>query len=341
MLSSYILSLAMGAAGALAQTSDLISNLKLASSAVERVSLLSDEQFTFDFFNPPTGAIVPGAGGHLALASVTTFPALVAEHIAMVVGFLGPCGLNTPHTHPRATELLFLVNGSLTSGMVTETGSRFITDTLSPGQAMVLPMGSIHFQQNNGCEPLMFVSALNNEDPGSNLVGQSFFGLPADIVGATLGDIGVEDVASLATMIPDDVALGSSECLQRCGITRGTQPTAEQVPRTSGNSLPAASATATHYSRKVQSTSADVLGAVAGPAGAGSTKAATQPVTIALIVVVSVMGLGYLVLGGLFLMGRWRGGSGKGRSFVRPDMSGRTLVPTLEKYDVIESRSRS
>lgn len=71
--------------------------------------------------------------------------------IAMVVGFLGPCGLNTPHTHPRATEFLYLVNGSLTSGMITETGSRFITNTLQAGQAMVLPKGSIHFQQNNDC----------------------------------------------------------------------------------------------------------------------------------------------------------------------------------------------
>ena len=36
-------------------------------------------------------------------------------------------------------------------------------------------------------------------------------------------------------MIPDNVALGTEECLKRCGITRGDQPNAQRQPRVAGN----------------------------------------------------------------------------------------------------------
>jgi len=163
------------------------------------------------------------------------------------------------------------------------------------------------------------------------------FGLPPAIVAASLGEIGVEEVAGLATMIPDDVAFGSEECVQRCGIKVGVQPTNEQVPRVSGNALPSGSAwtakatsTSTNYSRSMLQGS--VLGAVADPSSS-STHSTTQPTTIALIAVVSVLGVGYLVLGAIFLMKRRNHGD-KERSYIRPDMKGRSLVPPLEKYDV-------
>lgn len=188
------------------------------------------------------------------------------------------------------------------------------------------------------------------------------FGLPPDVVAASLGQIGVQEVSDIASrvrviygrsqaipllsplQIPDDVALGSSECLRRCNITSGPQPTAQQVPRTSGNALPAASPSPSHHSRKVQSTPATpahvaILGAVAAPAGSGSSSSTPQPVTIALIVVVSVMGLGYLVLAGLFFVNRRRGVDGKNKTFMRPHMQGRSLVSTAEKYDPVSSSS--
>ena len=77
--------------------------------------------------------------------------------MAMTIGILGPCGMNTPHTHPRATEMLFVVNGTLTSGMIAENGSPFIFNTLETGQAQVFLKGSIHYQQNELCDPVMFV----------------------------------------------------------------------------------------------------------------------------------------------------------------------------------------
>ncbi|TCD69657.1 hypothetical protein EIP91_006674 [Steccherinum ochraceum] len=154
--------------------------------------------------------------------------------------------MNTPHTHPRATEMLYLVNGTLETGMLDENGARFVYNTINAGSAAVFLKGSIHYQLNLGCEPVQFVAALNDEDPGTLSIAQRYFGLPPDIVGASLGDLGVQEVAGLEKA--------------RCNINRGTQPTTQRQPRVSGNALPsgfsgptpaapAPSATATHARR--------------------------------------------------------------------------------------------
>ena len=80
--------------------------------------------------------------------------------------------MNTPHTHPRATEFLFLINGTMDAGFVEENGARFVINTLTQGQGTIFPKGSIHYQINDGCEPITFVAALNDEDPGVNSIAQ-------------------------------------------------------------------------------------------------------------------------------------------------------------------------
>ncbi|KAJ6519030.1 RmlC-like cupin domain-containing protein [Mycena sanguinolenta] len=219
--------------------SDKVAELRLDPTAVDRVnSLSSDDQFVFDFLNPPAG-VVTGAAGHTVTATSGTFPAVVGNGVAMTVGFFGPCGINTPHTHPRATEINFSVNGTLRAGLLTENGARFVMNELPPGSMMVFPQGAVHFEMNDGCEPAMFVAAFNSEDPGVLSVAQRFFGLPIDILAATMGGLGVQQVEGLEAMIPDNIAVGTDACLQRCGLHRPpAQPTAQHQPRVSGNAFP-------------------------------------------------------------------------------------------------------
>jgi oxalate decarboxylase/phosphoglucose isomerase-like protein (cupin superfamily) len=77
------------------------------------------------------------------------FPGSPAIYIA--VGYLEGCGLNTPHTHPRATEIQYAVNGTIRSGMLQENGARFVFNDIPAGSATVFPKGSIHFQINLEC----------------------------------------------------------------------------------------------------------------------------------------------------------------------------------------------
>ncbi|KAJ7722336.1 RmlC-like cupin domain-containing protein [Mycena metata] len=212
-----------------------VAALRLDPTQVDRLSTLSDDtQYVYDFFNPTTG-IVSGAAGHTVTATSGTFPAVVGNGVAMTIGFLGPCAMNSPHTHPRAAEINFSVNGTLRTGMLAENGARFVVNELPPGSMTVFPQGAIHFEMNTGCDVAMFVAAFNGEDPGVLQMAQRFMGLPVDILQATLGGLGVVEVEGLAKMIPDNIVAGTDECLQRCGLTRPTQPTSQQQPRVSGN----------------------------------------------------------------------------------------------------------
>jgi hypothetical protein len=90
--------------------------------------------------------------------------------------------MNSPHTHPRATEINFSVNTTLRGGVLVENGARFAEVDIAPGSATVFPQGAIHFEMNPSCEPAMFVAGFNGEDPGVNQVAQRCKSLVLDIL---------------------------------------------------------------------------------------------------------------------------------------------------------------
>jgi hypothetical protein len=59
--------------------------------------------------------------------------------------------MNTPHVHPRATEINFAVNGTLRTGFLNENGDRFVANDVPFGSAAVFPRGAIHFEMNTEC----------------------------------------------------------------------------------------------------------------------------------------------------------------------------------------------
>ena len=130
--------------------------------------------------------------------------------------------MNTPHTHPRATEFLTVVEGALESGFILENGfATEQTTSLRKLQGTVFPMGSVHFQFNPACEPAVFVAALNSQDPGVSQAAQNFFGLNNEVVNATLGfpqQLDGKDINAFRKRIPENVALGVDSCLKKCGI---------------------------------------------------------------------------------------------------------------------------
>lgn len=183
-----------------ATTPDRAAAVRNAITHVDKINALTDEEFVFDFKDPNLKKTT-GAGGTLTSANVGNFAALVGNGLALTIGEMAPCGANSPHSHPRATEILLLLNGELSAGFLTENGSRFVVQNLTEYSAMVFPAGSIHFQANYGCDPIKFVAALSDEDPGTLQVAQRYFALSADIVGASLGGLGVQEVEDLASKV--------------------------------------------------------------------------------------------------------------------------------------------
>ncbi|KAG4430079.1 hypothetical protein IFR05_014438 [Cadophora sp. M221] len=204
---------------------ELYQKLTSAPSVVQRQSLLSDADFVFDFLNPcdTVGATTTGKGGNTVRADRASFPALVSQGASITVGFLGPCGFNTPHVHPRATELNLVVEGTLFASVTAENRARHMSHTLSKWQMTVFPAGAMHTEFNPECTPATFVAAFPNEDPGVGQIAQEYFGLENEIVkGSAGGELSIDgaDIDKFRAAIPANVAAGVDSCLAKCGISK-------------------------------------------------------------------------------------------------------------------------
>ncbi|PMD49205.1 RmlC-like cupin [Hyaloscypha bicolor E] len=212
-------------------TLSLTQQLFLADTAADRIALLpEDSQFVFDFGNPALKG-KGGKGGDLIAANRKTFPALVGTGSGMAVGFLGPCGFNTPHVHPRGTELQIVTSGRLVTEMLPENGvfnnnaaadgRRLITNTVTTNQMTPFYQGSVHAQFNPDCTPATFVASFNSEDFGAGQVADELFAMSADVVSAAFGQaVDGADVAKFKGAIPATIAKGVEMCLKQCGIAK-------------------------------------------------------------------------------------------------------------------------
>ncbi|KAL8675281.1 MAG: hypothetical protein Q9168_000402 [Polycauliona sp. 1 TL-2023] len=208
----------------IANNAAVIGQLLLAAKAVDRIKLIpQDTSFKFDFDAPPADTLSEGKGGRTVRADRKSFPPLVGTGASMALGFLGPCGFNTPHTHPRSAEINLVVQGSLKTEFTLENGARTIHNTLALHQMTVFPQGALHTEFNPDCDDAIFVAGFASEDPGVQQTAQAYFGFDQDIVEAATGnDFTFEgkDVDEFRKLIPANVALGVESCLKKCGINR-------------------------------------------------------------------------------------------------------------------------
>jgi Cupin len=128
---------------------DLINQLELAGTSVGRFTIIKAQgpaYYKYDF-NPDAnskttdGGTFIGEGGQGVLANRAKFPALLGLGIAFSMGFMNPCGMNTPHVYPRATEVLTIAN--VAEGGVVKTG--FI---LENGIASQFKHGTLHVSRH-------------------------------------------------------------------------------------------------------------------------------------------------------------------------------------------------
>lgn len=206
--------------------SGLVASLITSDTTVNRFKLLAAQDPThqvFDFNPAANAGVTPGLGGQVDLANRGTFPILTGLGLTAATLFFNPCGLNTPHIHPRASEFFTVAtDGTIETGFVLENGltTEFNT-TLTQFQGTVFPQGSIHFQQNLECTPQVGISGLNSEDPGASSIAQNFFALDPSVVDAALGfpsQIDANNFAQFKKAIPTPFVEGIESCFKRCNI---------------------------------------------------------------------------------------------------------------------------
>ena len=190
---------------------------------------------TFQFIN---NTVLPPTGGSIVLATVNNFPALGSTGLAGAVGFVNPCGLNTPHWHPRANELLTVVQGTLVGALILENDNGAgnvanappppkgalaqINTTLTNFTGMLFPKGLIHWQFNPNCEPAVFVAGFDVADPGRVEAARGFFSAePDEVVQASTGYsefLTPAQIMGLRPTLTSSFTAIVQSCAKKCGI---------------------------------------------------------------------------------------------------------------------------
>lgn len=130
-----------------------------------------------DFFS--TLLVSPGAtnntfGSLVTAANVERFPGVNTLGLSIARIDFAPGGLNPPHTHPRATEIVFVLEGELFVGFIT-TANKLFTQMIKKGEVFVFPKGLVHFQKNFGDKPAAVVAAFNSQLQGTVSIPTTLF----------------------------------------------------------------------------------------------------------------------------------------------------------------------
>ncbi|KAF7126558.1 hypothetical protein RHSIM_Rhsim11G0109700 [Rhododendron simsii] len=113
-------------------------------------------------------------GSTVTPANVMQIPGLNTLGVSMARVDFGPGGLNPPHTHPRATEILFVLYGELDVGFIT-TANVLVSMTIKQGDIFTFPKGLVHFQINNGSGPAAAIAAFDSQNPGVQAIATTLF----------------------------------------------------------------------------------------------------------------------------------------------------------------------
>ncbi|KAL0854699.1 hypothetical protein Bca101_059851 [Brassica carinata] len=139
--------------------------------------IVSADDFFSSILNRP-GNVNNAVGSNVTTVNVNNLGGLNTLGISLVRIDYAPNGQNPPHTHPRATEILIVQQGTLLVGFVSsnQDGNRLFAKMLNAGDVFVFPEGLIHFQFNLGRTPAVAIAALSSQNAGVITIANTVFG---------------------------------------------------------------------------------------------------------------------------------------------------------------------
>ena len=154
---------------------------------------------------------------HIYSATLDEMPTLSGEKLSYSFTTLEPCSMNSFHLHPRASELLFVIEGeNLQVGFIEENGGRTILNNIEAGHATLYPKGLIHFEHNLGCAQVRYLSAMNNDDPGLIIIINRVLEFPSLAMQTTF-NVSQCQYLNLKNNLPvNQLVNGMEDCKKRC-----------------------------------------------------------------------------------------------------------------------------
>ncbi|KAK9201175.1 hypothetical protein WN944_016376 [Citrus x changshan-huyou] len=129
--------------------------------------LATAEDFFLSGLNKP-GNTTNRLGVNETEANVEQIPGLNTLGVSAFRIDYAPNGQSPPHIHPRASEILLVLEGTLYAGFVTSDNlnNTLITKVLHEGDVFVFPIGLIHFHVNIGkTSAVAYSDAVFGSDP--------------------------------------------------------------------------------------------------------------------------------------------------------------------------------
>ncbi|CAJ2657911.1 unnamed protein product [Trifolium pratense] len=126
-------------------------------------------------------------GSKVTPVFASQLPGLNTLGISLARVDIAPWGVNPPHTHPRATEIFTILEGTVEVGFITSNPeNRHFWKVLHKGDVFVFPVGLIHYQRNIGYDNVVAIAALSSQNPGAITIGNAVFGATPNIASEVL-----------------------------------------------------------------------------------------------------------------------------------------------------------
>ncbi|KAM0046684.1 hypothetical protein Hdeb2414_s0009g00319441 [Helianthus debilis subsp. tardiflorus] len=164
-------------------------------------NISADDFFFSGLANP--GLTNNTFGATVTPASVLQITGLNTLGVSMARIDYAPGGLNPPHTHPRAIEIVFVIEGELDVGFIT-TENKLFSKTIKEGEIFTFPRGLIHFQINKGKVPAAVIAAFNSQLPGTHRVANAVFAASPtveDVVLTKTFQVGTKEVEKIKSRL--------------------------------------------------------------------------------------------------------------------------------------------
>ncbi|KAJ6358099.1 hypothetical protein OIU78_005847 [Salix suchowensis] len=136
-------------------------------------SLVTIEDFMFYGLNAT--AEFNDAGQAIVSVNVNTFPGLRTQGVSLARADYAVGGVAVPHVHPRASEVVWVLEGTFFSGFV-DSEENIFSKVIKKGDVILIPRGLVHFHKNVGDVQGTILGFYNSENAGRSTFRDTIFG---------------------------------------------------------------------------------------------------------------------------------------------------------------------
>lgn len=149
----------------------------------KNISKVTANDFYFPDFLTPHITYLPKFNASATLGFTPYFPGVNGLGLSLVCFAIEVGSFVPSHTHPRANEVIVMIEGSIIAGFISSDNKAYYK-TLQKGDVFIFPQGLLHFEVNVGNITAKILAAFEGSSPGIQGTIMSLTGndLPSDVV---------------------------------------------------------------------------------------------------------------------------------------------------------------